>query len=273
MYVHVIDTSWRPNGEGGFLAYDISSDTWTELPTPGDGNFEITRYGDTVVAFRGTDEADPSSDLIYDPAEAAWEPLPDDPLSPSFDRTMIDVDGELFLFAKDLVANPGSEQPSLVRAAVLDPESMTWTIRADSEILSSENATAVGDEVIFATSGSADGGQVNNWGRSYSNGGIYDTRADSWAPLPEPAASDGFRIAGLFGDGTSTAYAAAGNVLLRNDMRWAETPFPAFSENSLFNQAVAATDDSLFVFGGEQWAPGQAEATLSNDAQIWTPTP
>lgn len=75
---------------------------------------------------------------------------------------MIGVDGELFLFAMDLVANPGSEQPSLVRTAALDSATMTWTLRSDSEILASESPVAVEGEVIFANSGSADGGAVNN---------------------------------------------------------------------------------------------------------------
>jgi len=68
---------------------------------------------------------------------------------------MVDVDGDLYLFAKDLVANPGSEQPSLVRSVVLSADTDEWARRSDSEILGSWNAVAVDGTVFFPNSGSA----------------------------------------------------------------------------------------------------------------------
>ena len=272
VYVLVLDASWRPGGTGGFLEYDTASNSWRQLPTPGDGRFEIARFGDSIVAFRGSDEASPAPDLVFDTISATWQSLPDDPLSPSFDRTMVSVGGDLFLFAKDLVANPGSEQPSLVRTAVLDPATMTWTLRSDSEILGSESPVAVGREVIFANSGSADGGQVNNWGRSYPYGGIYNVDRDEWRSLPAPADDDTFQIAGVIGPDNSLVNSSAGHVLLANGERWIETPYAPFDFDGVFNQSVAATDTSIFVFGGEQWAPAAAEGTLTNDASIFVVT-
>lgn len=272
VYVLVLDASYRPGGGGGFLEYNISSDSWRQLPAPGDGRFDIARFDDTVVAFRTSDEAAAAPDLVFDVDTETWQSLPDDPLPPSFDRTMVDVNGELLLFAKDLVANPGSEQPSLVRAAALDSATMTWTLRSDSKILGSESPVAAEGEVVFAKSGSADGGAVNNWGRSYPYGGIYNVDADQWRALPAPADDDTFRIAGVLSEGGSLATPPAGHVLLTSEERWVETPFAPFDYEGVFNQAVVATDTSIFVFGGEQWDRSDAEGMLTNDAAIWTPT-
>lgn len=76
----------------------------------------------------------------------------------------------------------------------------------------------------------------------------------------------------MFGEANSLVTTAAGHVLLTTEEIWVETPFAPFDYEVVFNQAVAATDTSIFVFGGEQWDPADSEGTLNNDAAIWTPS-
>lgn len=93
---------------------DVATDTWHQLPAPGDDWYQITALGSTVVAYSSSDDV----------TTETRQPLPPDPLSPSFGRALVEVDGDLYLFALDLVANPGSEEPSLLRAARFDATEM-----------------------------------------------------------------------------------------------------------------------------------------------------
>jgi hypothetical protein len=45
---------------------------------------------------------------------------------------------------------------------------------------------AVGSRVVWPGTGSADGGAVGNWGRSYPEGGILDPSSGTWQALPRP---------------------------------------------------------------------------------------
>lgn len=86
-------------------------------------------------------------DFVFDPATASWGELPPDPLSPSFDRSMAWSGRELLLFDHELVPNPGSEEPSLTRAAALDIES-SWRRLPDSEILATEPWAVVNGRLV-----------------------------------------------------------------------------------------------------------------------------
>lgn len=268
VYVLVRSFEVRPGGAGGFLRYDVAADTWRQLPSPGDDWYQITARGSTVVAYPSSGEAGERSDLVFDVTTETWQPLPPDPLSPSFGRAMVEVAGELYLFAHDLVPNPGSEEPSLLRAARFDATSGVWELRADSEILGGP-PVAVGTAVVFPNSGSADGGQVNNWGRSYPYGGIYDTVNDEWSPLPEPASDDAFTIAGVLGDQIATYIGTRGELLDLNIGKWIAVPPLPDDSPDVINRSFVATGTSLFVLGGESWDDGRGE--LIDSSYIWTP--
>jgi hypothetical protein len=253
------------DSNGGFARYDVAADTWTSLPQPEGGWFQLAAAGDTVVAFSSSDEQGDVDDLLFDPATSSWATLPDDPLGPSFDRTIAYVDGAVYLFAKDLVANPGSETPSLVRTARYDLAAATWETRADSEILDSWPPVAVDSRVFFPAAGSADGGEVNNWGRSYPYGGIYDTAADSWSTLPEPAGDPTFRIAGVLGH---AATGASGALLDAATMQWIDVPSRDPSDsNPVLSQTIVAIDNGVFTFGGEVW--NDSAGAVITDAAVW----
>jgi len=88
---------------GGFFRYSPLSDTWEELPSPDGDWYQLVKSGDTIIAYQGSDEEGEVVDLRFDIGAGTWTELPPDPLSPSFDRLYVDVDGRLFLFARDLV--------------------------------------------------------------------------------------------------------------------------------------------------------------------------
>ena len=85
----------------------------------------VTGAGDRLVGYSTSDEQGERPDWLYDPA-AGWTQLPDDPHTSAFDRSMTWAGDRLVLFDKELVANPGSERPSLARAAALDLDTGVW---------------------------------------------------------------------------------------------------------------------------------------------------
>ncbi len=92
-----------------FMRYVITEDRWEQPRGPADQPYaySLVATGDSVVAYRGSDENGERPDLLFDQASATWHELPADPLSPSFNRAIVAVGADLYLFAHDLVANPG----------------------------------------------------------------------------------------------------------------------------------------------------------------------
>ena len=187
-YLWIPGSPGRPNADSAFLTYHVRQDRWQELPLPANSDRfgGIVQAGDGIVAYAGTDEQGEQPDLVFDPAVGSWSELPPDPLSPSFDRSMAWSGEELLLFDHELVPNPGSEKPSVTRAAALDLESGSWRRLPDSEILASGPWVTDDARLINPMLGSADGGDTNNWGRTYPYGGILDPASGRWSALPDP---------------------------------------------------------------------------------------
>jgi hypothetical protein len=181
IYVLTADQG-RADSPVTFLSYDPERDAWATHPNPPEEG-ALVAVGSSVVVVPGSDEQGTTSDAVFDPDAGTWKVLPDDPLGPSFDREAVAVDGELLLAAKDLVRNPGAERPALVRLARLDADRSRWTTLPDSEIIGWGPVT-VGGRVVWPGTGSADGGDIGNWGRSYSEGGIFSPASGSWQSLP-----------------------------------------------------------------------------------------
>ena len=176
LYVFVPGFEPAP-ARSGFLAYHIADNRWEDLdapPVPEGTTLELVAAGNLVVAYHHTQELGVRPDLLYDPATGKWTDLPVDPLAPSFDRSAVWTGRELVLVGVEVVANPNSARPSLYRAAGLDLASGSWRRLPDSEVLG-WNPTWywAGDRLINPSIGSADGGQVNNWGRSFPLAGSW----------------------------------------------------------------------------------------------------
>lgn len=181
--LYMIDVPDPTKGNEVFLRYDLGDDEWTTLPDPPSPSSALIAAGDRVVAIADTDERGPTRDGAFDPAKQKWTPLPADPLGPSFNRGAAWVGDRLLLTGQRLVGNPGADGPSLTRMALLSPDLTTWTLLPDSPIIGG-NPVAVGDQVVFPGGGSADGGEVGNWGRSYDYGGVWDSTTRRWRALP-----------------------------------------------------------------------------------------
>jgi hypothetical protein len=128
--VHLWVPGWeaQPGAPMALLAYSVERDAWSELDHPFDADpwRELVAVDGRLVALATSDERSPAVDWVLDPASGGWSEVPDDPLTPAYDRTAVAVGDDLLLFDKALVASPGSEGPSLTRAARLDLNGLTW---------------------------------------------------------------------------------------------------------------------------------------------------
>ena len=259
---------WMTSPEPVLLRYRIDDDTWnrTDLPAGVGASHRMTALGDRLLFYGGSDEAGEVADIVFDPAAGAVEELPPDPLSPSYDRTIAVSGDDLFLFAKDLVAEPSSAQPSLVRTARYRPAAGTWEQLATSQSLDGSTAFAAGDgRFVFPTLGGADGGAVNNWGRSYPYGAIYDAATDTWSDLPPAPGSAS--AAGAVGADGALYVGTAGLVLDVEAGAWTEmAPIPG---DTAAARNVITAGRRAFVFGGARWA--RPEGELLGDAWLWQP--
>jgi hypothetical protein len=192
----------------------------------------------------GSDELRPAVDAAFDPEVNAWKELPADPLGPSFDREAVAVDGELLLTAKDLVPDPGAERPAVVRLARLDAGLSRWTTLPDSELIGNAPVT-VGTRVVWPGTGSADGGQVGNWGRSYPEGGIFAASTASWQPLPRAPWKP---VLGCCAAVVGNRLLVGGQLLDPATGRW--TRVPPLPGGEPVAAAVIGGPDTLLVWGG-----------------------
>ena len=257
-----------------FLGYDIAADTWSRLAAPAglDVFAGLVPLGTGVVAVPGTDELGLVADQRFDVDTGTWIPLPDDPLGPSFDRSMVAIDDGLVLFAAELVPQPGSAEPSLTQAATLDAGQEMWSGLPESPVLSGWGPWILaGGVIVNASIGTSDGGEVDGWGRDVPHGGILDPAAGAWRLLPDPPVGIG-PYPGLAVGGREWVVSPQGWVLHVPTGSWvplAATPGPPADQ-------VAATwaGDRLFVWGGVAWQGGindPGRPRLLDTGWTWSP--
>jgi len=253
--LYVLTASWwLPETPETLLAYDAAADSWAVLPPPPGRWSALVAAGDRLLAIPGTDEEGAQPDAVLDPSTGTWQVLPEDPLGPSYDRQAVWLGDRLLLAAKDLVPNPGSAEPSLVRLVELDAALTTWSAPRDTEILGgsavvagSGDALGASARVVFPDLGSADGGEVNGWGRSYPYGGILDPADHSWRDLG---------VSEVGGDPWTRlpALPVGGRVIVANGLldpvtgQW--STLPALPGGELMARGVATNDDVVFAWGG-----------------------
>ncbi|GAA0433675.1 hypothetical protein Aca07nite_01680 [Actinoplanes capillaceus] len=253
-----------PDG-GGLLAYRIDGDVWARLPVPFGGGYHLLAAGDRLVAYLGSEEYGGGKDFIFDPRTATWSALPVDPLSPAFNRAMAWSGSELVLFDQELVPNPGSGKPALTRAATLDLAAGSWRRLPDSEILGTGPWLAAGGELVSPILDSADGGEVDGWGRSYPYGGSVAPATGAWSDLPKPPAGDVYS-AGARTDSTAVYFGSGGLVLDTTTGTWQRVP--AIPGGDVTHRTVVAAGVRMLVFGGASFG---ATPTVVDDAWIWAP--
>jgi hypothetical protein len=259
---------WR-GAEPAFLRYSIGGDGWQELATPaGDlGWYQLVAADGVVVAYSSSDEGGGRPDLVFDPSRGGmWEELPEDPLAPGFDRTMVWSRPRLYLFDHELVPNPGSAEPTLTRAARLDPGTGEWERLPDSEILGTGPWFVEDQVMVNPDLGGADGGEVNDWGRRYPNGGVFNTGSAAWSDLPAAPTRAAYSV-GVLGSSSALIYGTNGWLLDLESGSWIELPELPEPGAEIQRPVVAAGADAV-VFGGERWRDG-LDGELLGDAWIW----
>jgi hypothetical protein len=247
---------WRTDSPVGVWRYSPEPDTWTRMPAPPTPFARLVAACHRLLAFSPTDELQPSRDFVLDEESGIWRALPPDPLGPSFDREVVWSNDAVLLTAKDLVAFPGSEEPALVRLARLDLDRLEWTELPASDIIG-WGPTAVGELVVFPHLGTADGGEVDNWGRDVPFGGILDPRTGDWRGLPDPPPGGGPLHETLVTSGRTTV---GGHLLDPATGDWTLVPDLPLPNRTA--PAVAAGEDSILVWGGATAADNLGDGYL-----------
>ncbi|MGC3995142.1 MAG: hypothetical protein QM779_13680 [Propionicimonas sp.] len=190
-------------GRSAAASYDPSDGSWRELPAPGIEVSGLVAAGDVVVAVAQADESAASVDEVFDPALGRWADLAADPFGKASDRSMVWVDGRLYLFSRSVGGT--------VRAAVADASLGGWT-RLDDPPSVGGGPFVVGDRIVWLAMGRAvparwfqpatsetgraasppagegldqvDG--VVAGGRFGASGHLYDPAAGTWTELSAP---------------------------------------------------------------------------------------
>lgn len=242
---------------GTLAVYEPGADGWAKLPAP-DEYGQLVAAGDALVSIHWSDEEKSAADWLYDPATTEWTELPDDPLGPSFNRSAVWVNDRLLLAAAELVADPGSEQPAIIRLAELDLGTMTWRKLPDSPLIGGKPVVAAG-RVIWPEQGGADGGDVSSWGREYPFGGIYDPTAGTWTNLPaQDALGEGVTTTWDYAAPAGDLVLASGHLLDPVAAAWTRLDPPPPGNRD--GQTVVASPDGLLVFGGWEGSQHTADA-------------
>lgn len=238
------------------LRYDPVGDAWTQFPGLEDGRFyELETVGSSLVAYSTSDEGDELPDWRFDVATETWSELPDDPLPPVFDRSIVAADGgdTVLLFGAPIGSEAEPAEESNV-AARLDLTTMTWSELPASPSRGYRAWGVDGQAVLEPHFG--------------GTGGLFDPETNTWTPLPSPTAEslDTNTVAGTLGRDGAVYAAAAGWLFDAESERWLEVE-PLDDSGNSWTTTVAAVDRDLFIYGGESWTSSEGE--LLGEAWLW----
>lgn len=266
-----------------FVAYDVSDDAWKKIGLPFETaphrSWSIVAVGDEIVLYATTDENGTAPDWVFDPAVESWSELPDDPLGPAYDRSMVWNGEALFLFDNALVESPGgADGPSYNRAARY--QNGAWTALPTADSIGPGPTLIDGHRLIAPALGCADGGKNNNYGRCIPFGAVFDTTANEWSELPNAPGKGRKDISG-FGGFSSTdlvAGSTSGPFFDATANEWFDLPpldpesdpTGSYAQNqTYFERRAASVGDAIMVVGGAKFGPDGS--ALLADAYIWTP--
>jgi hypothetical protein len=190
-----------PTRRTAFVRYTIATDSWEELAAPIEEiEFAaLVASGGYVLVVMPTHERERRPDRVFDTATGEWSELPADPLAPAFDRVMFEHQGRLWLMARGLVSNSGV-RPAVTELARFDFQTGAWEQLPEIRMLGALPLLVADGRAYFPSLSGADGGQVNNWGRTYPYGGVIELSTGAWSELPDWSEFDDDQLAvGAFG--------------------------------------------------------------------------
>jgi hypothetical protein len=251
----------------GLQAYDASEDTWTlhrsTIPLPAYAGLVADRG--RVIVVRSERHREDAADVVLDPETGTWSDLPPDSLGPAFDRVITSTPLGLVLTGQELVPQPGSEEPSLVKAALLRRGAEQWELLPESDQLGGWRWTWTGARLVDPTLGGADGGEVNGYGRTIPYGGVLDPATGAWARLPDPPEplTGGWPVEALGGP----LSAIEGWVYDDRDRSWTRIPRPEGAPSDPGSAVWAG--ERLIVLGGVDPDAGYTVEAMSEGAWIY----
>ncbi|GGO77755.1 flagellar biosynthetic protein FliO [Nocardioides deserti] len=259
--------------DGDLLVWHSADDTWDEVSVPGRNDWAaLATDADRLLVVSGSDEGGRVPDRVLDTRTGRWSELPEDPLVPAFDRTIVPTDAGLVLTAKRIGPDGQPANPALVQAALLEPGAATWRTLPGSDQLGGWHWSWSGTRLVDATLGGADGGEVNAFGRTIPYGGRLEPATGRWSPLPDAPPED-------WTDDSAWRVSAVGGRLVASggwvydDARetWTRLSRPAGAPAEP-GPAVWA-GDVLVVHGGTDWgddpSPGQRSAADVWSTDVW----
>jgi hypothetical protein len=249
------------------LVWSSTADSWREVPLPPDAPAygALVADGTRVVLASGSDENGEEADVVLDTTSGAWSTLPEDPLSPAFDRSVTATSAGLVLTAKPFGPDGELQDPSLVHAAVLAPDGSGWRELPASDQLGGWRWTWTGERLVDPTLGGADGGETNGYGRVIPYGGRLDVTTGTWTRLPDAPTE---RTGGWPVDAAAGPLAAVDGWLYDDRTgSWTSLPRPADAPPE--PGSAVWVDDTLVVLGGADWDVTATSAPAAPE-DVWS---
>ena len=264
--------------ERHLIAYEPDDDMWREIETPSaptSGYRSLGASDELLLLYLESNELGDVDDWTFDPATEQWEQLPANPLGAGFNRTLIGLDSDIYLFDAELVDRPnGADGPSLTRAARFD--GAVWSELPTSDSLGSASVLRAGNRLISPALGCADGGETNGFGRCIPFGAVFDTATEEWGELPNAPGRGRKNVfsAGGFSSEDLVVSSIGGAFLDASDDTWFDMPElddnDADSVDST-SRWPASLGDAVMVVGGDSYTSLSDPGELLGDAWIWTP--
>lgn len=240
-----------------WLRYDVAADRWSEVDPPGPGFVDLSQDdGTRIWGLRG-DEV------------VSWDPVAGDvrverayDVTPRLDEPRLVLTEEGPVVTGKHYADVAPDEPALTLADL--PDGDGWR-RVSTGQLGWFYAEVAG-QVVGPEPGSADGGEVNGWDRSYPQGGTLDPGTGEWAPLDVPDwTGEGWYVQ-VFGD---DELVTAGHYRdLAADGEWVRVARPDSRLDSGLSAVWAG--DRLFVWGGNDDELGY-DRPAPPEAWTWRP--
>jgi hypothetical protein len=206
---------------------------------------------------------------VLDVERDTWSALPASDQRPRLtQRTVVAAGVRIVVSGYDATKPNDGHEPSVVLADVWNGQD--WTrLPATGQLGNFWHWT--GERLVDLDIQTADGGEVQGWGRSYPHGGRLDPTTGAWAALPDAPDPERDRVDGWHVNAVDGPLLAGwGYVYDDSTGRWVMLGSPESGVD--VDQSAVWADGRLIVFGGVDEETGYRDVSgLSNDAWVWTP--